>query len=109
MRPRARKNDPITSHLAADEQTSSGKATTNMLRIALCVHRNEGHTSRELAGLSAMERVEVSRRLADAEQAGWLEKGLPRRCEIGRRKMVTWYARPAFRRLVETYPSRPKR
>lgn len=93
--PAARALDPETSRLAADEHTASGKRGRHVGVVIDAVRRWPGRTSAELAPLCGLERHEVARRTADAEQAGAIRKGLARRCETSGRQAVTWWAAEA--------------
>jgi len=89
--PAARTNDPITSHLAAEKVTSSGKRHTNMLAVidAVCMH--PGLTSAELAQYTPLDRYEVARRLPEAERTHAVVKGEKRQCTMTGNTATTWW------------------
>lgn len=90
--PAARITDPITSHLAAEEHTASGKRGKHVGLVIDAVRRWPGRTSAELAPLCGLERHEVARRTADAEKSGAIRKGEIRRCNTSGRSAVTWWS-----------------
>lgn len=91
LSPAARTADPITSHLAADEHTASGKRGRHIGVVIDAVRRHPGKTSAELAPLCRLERHEVARRTSDAERCGAIRKGQIRKCDTSGRSAVTWW------------------
>lgn len=91
LSPAARSTDPITSHLASEEHTASGKRACHIAIVIDAVRRHPGMTSAELAPICKLERHEVARRTADAEKCGAIRKGEIRKCDIGGRCAVTWW------------------
>lgn len=87
----ARNTDPVTSHIAGEEHTASGKRGRHIGIVIDTVHRHPGKTSAELAPLCGLERHEVARRTADAERAGAIRKGQIRKCNTSGRSAVTWW------------------
>lgn len=65
--PRARRNDPDSSHLAADRMEKSGAMGEQMQAVLDAVKRYDGSTSKELAELSGLDRHAVARRLPELE------------------------------------------
>lgn len=63
--PMARRSDPDSSHEAADEHESSGRAEVNRERVLRALRMSWGFTSRELAPVAELERHEVARRLSE--------------------------------------------
>lgn len=90
--PIARNTDPVTSHLAAQEVTREGIRGKQALIVLEAVRRYPGRTSMELSRLCELDRYQISRRLADLEHAGEVEKGEARMCDIAGRLAVTWRA-----------------
>lgn len=90
--PVARGTDPASSHMAAREITASG-ARGSQARIALdVVMENPHRTSFELSEACYLDRYQVARRLPELEEAGFVEKGIIRRCRVSGRHAVTWTA-----------------
>lgn len=87
----ARVSDPVTSHLAAADHTSSGKRGRHIGIVIDTVRRHPGKTSAELAPICGLERHEVARRTSDAERCGAIRKGAIRRCNTSGRSAVTWW------------------
>lgn len=86
--PHARNTDPITSHLAGDEVTQSGRRQSQINKVTAMVRAREGLTSAELAKANEADRYMVARRLPDALA---VMKGDPRQCNISGRLAVTWW------------------
>lgn len=91
LSPAARTTDPVSSHLAADDHTASGKRGRHIGIVIDAVRRHPGKTSAELAPICGLERHEVARRTSDAERCGAIRKGQIRRCDISGRSAVTWW------------------
>lgn len=87
----SRNTDPVTSHIAERETTTSGVRTSNIIKIIDFVKVKPGHTAGEIANALGMERGEVSKRLADARNLTMLVNGEDRKCQIKASKMMTWY------------------
>lgn len=87
----SRNSDPITSHLAEAETTTSGHRVGLMMRAVDYVKIHQGYTAGEIANALGMERSEVSKRLADARALELVENGEPRRCMVKKSTMMTWY------------------
>ena len=88
---RARKTDPFTSHVAAREAESSGRAS-GQRRICLEeVTRRPGRTAAEIAVAIHLERHVPSRRLPELRDAGLIYNGEARICQVTGRKSLTWF------------------
>jgi hypothetical protein len=87
-------NDPVSSHLAAEEFTRSGRRD-DQKRALLNWMRGQTRslTSAEIAAHSGMDRRGVARRLPDLERDGFVERGSLRNCGQTNRWCVTWRAR----------------
>jgi len=90
--PIARRTDPITSHLAAQEVTREGIRGKQAAIVLELVRRCPGKTSLELSRMCDLDRYQIARRLSDLEHAGEVEKGEIRLCDIAGRMAVTWRA-----------------
>ena len=91
----ARNSDPLTSHLAADGVTVTGKRQSHIRILSEIVANNPGMTSAELAFMVAdkhpeLNRHEVARRLADGRGCT-LRQGVSRKCRRCNRMCVTWW------------------
>lgn len=91
VHPRARKSDPLTSHLAAAEGEKSGRFKAQAKQVLEAVKAFPGRTSRELAREAKMDRYVFARRLPELETDGEVRKGEPRECWVGKRQAVTWW------------------
>lgn len=92
--PAARVTDPITSHLAADKHTASGRRGSNMQAAADLVRRMPGCTSWELSkhiDLGDDTYHELARRLPEAVRAGVVAKGASRTCSVSGNLATTWW------------------
>jgi|TARA_B110000261_G_scaffold116433_1_gene129926 hypothetical protein len=85
----ARKTDPITSHLAAnDSKENNEKQRIEMLEF---LQTNSGLTSHELGKKSPVyDRYQFARRLPEMAKAGTVRSSDHKRCVSGRLAM-TWF------------------
>ena len=83
--------DPLTSHLAEEEITSSGARKKQVETVRNLVTAYPGRTAGELSNCCELDRVQVARRLYDLKSADVVTQGDARTCAISRRKAVTWY------------------
>ena len=91
--PIARKSDPESSHLAANEITKSGLRDSQKEIVLVAVKKYIGATSAEIAARFGFDRYMVAKRLPELEEDGLVHKGNEsRKCNISGRKAVTWYA-----------------
>lgn len=89
--PMARTTDPISSHLAADEVKQSGARAKQARAVLVGLRKYPGLTSRELSLAMGADRVMVARRLPDLADAGEVERGEMRKCQIVGRLAQTWW------------------
>ena len=82
--PRARRNDPETSHIAAERIKASGTLAKHQNLIAQAIRSRPGMTYTEIAEVTGLERHAVGRRLKE------LEPIHARRGEV-RDGMTTWW------------------
>lgn len=89
QRASARRTDPESSHIAAAQHESKGKAKANRVLVESYVYRWPGRTSKELAAIAGVEldRWEIARRLPEVEAEGTIE-----RRQEGT-KELTWHPR----------------
>lgn len=85
--PRARRNDPATSHTAARRALASGLAGAHRQQIAAAIRSRPGMTYRAIAEATGLEPVAVGRRLVEIERDGLAQAGEPRD------GMRTWWPR----------------
>lgn len=93
--PIAARDDPGSSHVAAENITSSG-ARGRQARAVLALVKQLPHaTAVELAVASGgrLDRYQVNRRLADLMHAGLVEQGDQRLCKVRQTLMCTWRER----------------
>jgi len=88
--PNARNTDPLSSHLAGEEITVSGKRQRQIDYVTRMVEQHEGHTSAELAKMHGVDRYMVARRLPGSLA---VKKGEPKRCDVSCRSAVTWWVK----------------
>lgn len=89
--PAASATDDVTSHIAADIHTASGKRHSNMATVVELVRMFPGCTSAELGNATTLTRHEVARRLPEAITAGAVKKGVKRRCNANGSLATTWW------------------
>ena len=89
--PHSKNTDPITSHLAGDKITKTGKRQRQVELVAGLVQENPNKTSAELAALSGYDRAMIARRLPDAEGT-YIERGEKRICTVKNTLGQTWVA-----------------
>jgi len=87
---RSRRTDPLTSHAAATEAESSGRASAQRKACLEEVKKNPGMTAAEIASATGMERHSPSRRLPELRHAKLVINGTPRNCSITGRLSLTW-------------------
>ena len=89
--PLAANNDPLSSHLAAAELTSSGRRASQKAEIVTWLRTQESPlTSMEIAHAAGLDRYMVARRLPDLERDGLVERGAMRICRESGRPAITW-------------------
>ena len=82
---------PLTSHLAADEITRSGKRASQKAEIVSWLRMQQRPlTSMEIAHAATMDRYMVARRLPDLERDGRVERCAMRECTESNRPAITW-------------------
>jgi hypothetical protein len=85
-----RRSDPVTSRLAAEEITRSGRRAIQRQAVLALVQKYPGCTSLELARHSGMDRYTLARRLPELEHEGAVKKCGQKVCSVGQRPAVTW-------------------
>jgi len=86
--------DPISSHLAAAELTSSGRRASQKRDIVNWLRgQSRPLTSMEIGNAAGLDRYMVARRLPDLEKDGLVERCAMRECAISRRPAITWRTR----------------
>jgi len=91
MQARARSTDPDTSHSAAFEVETTGKADTQRRACLEEVATNPGQTAAEIAVACDLERHVPSRRLPELRDTGMIQNGEKRDCRVMKRASMTWY------------------
>lgn len=89
-----RKNDPVSSQLAAQELVKSGRFDNqkDMVCDLLRTFNKNGicPTSAEIAALTELDRYVPSRRLPDLEKEGRVTRLKTRMCNVTKKYCVTW-------------------
>lgn len=88
--PASRNTDPVTSHLAEQEVTKTGKRQTQAEIVLEAVRNYPGRTSFELTQYCPLNRYQIARRTADLETLGKIRKG-PEVLRMRKTPEVTWY------------------
>lgn len=89
--PAARNSDPVTSHLAGDDITRSGKRAHQQHQAIAAVRAKPGLTSFELALATGLDRFMLARRLPECVTAGAVVKGIPKKCSVTGKMALTWW------------------
>jgi len=87
----ARTSDPITSHIAADAFTASGKRLAQAEIILTYVRRHPGLTAGEYGVMTGLGRVAVGKRLPEIRDAGHITQGDHRKCSQDGTQQMTWW------------------
>ena len=94
----ARRTDPSSSRIAAEQHTQSGKRSSHRDIALQLVRQYSGQTYLELWDLMCADHQErfkrpeeLMRRLGDLRNDNLIEHGLPRKCTKANRIMVTWH------------------
>lgn len=90
MKARARREDPATSHEAAQGVETTGKAKDQRTICLERVRRCPGETAAEIAVALHIERHIPSRRLPELRDGGLVKNGTPRICGVMGRQSLTW-------------------
>lgn len=88
----ARRNDPPTSKMAAEEMVESGRADTQRDRVLAILKANPEKTARELSDLSGMDYFAIQRRIGELEKLNLAARVRMRPCSITNRMMTEWIA-----------------
>lgn len=86
--PRARRDDPETSHKAAERVRRTGLLRGHQTKVLETVRQHPGATYVEIAEFAGLERHAVARRLKELEPV-YLKRG-PERV-VNRRPLTTWW------------------
>ena len=89
--PAARGSDPVTSHLAAESHTASGKRAEQQRMTAAAVREYPGCTMAELSQHTGIDRYVLGRRISECETAGLVKRALKRRCMVTGRAAEPWW------------------
>lgn len=87
----ARNTDPISSHIAAEANTMSGRRKAQQALTVAAVLSYPGSTSRELHEITGLDRHVLARRLPELERKGKITRGEQRVCKYGKGPAVTWW------------------
>lgn len=88
----ARRTDPRTSKLAANEVAETGELKGLRLRAYLAVQSNPGCIARELSAvLGDNDPRTLNRRLGEVETMGLISRGETRRCKVTGKMCATWW------------------
>lgn len=88
---RARKTDPISSHIAADEAERTGRIGRQQQIVLAAVRRYRGRTASELARRCPLDRYQVARRLPELADQLLIHCEMIRECTVTGRLAVTWW------------------
>ncbi len=92
LEPIARNDDPITSHLAANAITHSGKRAAQKLQVLEGLKAHPRSTSAELASFLGLSRHITGRRLPDLRYDGKVVNIGIGQCSVSHRPALLWLA-----------------
>jgi hypothetical protein len=87
---KARRTDPVTSHMTAEKVEESGGADTQRKMCLRYVRNHPGRTSAEIAAALYIDRYTPSRRLPELRDAGRVYNGRRRVCSVTGNLSLTW-------------------
>lgn len=91
--PAARANDPVSSHIAAEQITINGKRQSHLERIVEAVYAHPGCTAGELTQYTGLSHVQIDRRTGDLRMSGDVVFGAIRQCRVvGSMQQTLWPA-----------------
>ena len=93
----ARDNDPITSHIAANQIIDEGTLGKMQVFALQLVRLNPGKTGSELDEVPTGRKGQVHKRLRELEKAGFIYEGVIRHYNVSGRLAVTWWPYPKER------------
>lgn len=89
---RARRTDPVSSHLAAERVETIGKAQAQRIEALSAVARHPGRTSAELSELTTVDRYVLARRLPELRAESRVRNGESLGyCSVTGRQALTWW------------------
>lgn len=88
---RARRDDPETSHIAAEQIESNGTASAHRSVIVEYLKQHPGQTNAEIAEGSGLQYCQIHKRMSEAERMNLVIRGQHKKCPIHQRQMLTWY------------------
>lgn len=88
----ARRTDPETSKIAAENIVASGQADTQRNRVLDILKQYPEKTARELSELSDMDYFAIQRRIGELEKLGLAARVRMRKDSITNRMMTEWIA-----------------
>jgi hypothetical protein len=87
---KSRRTDPITSHKAAQQAETSGRAASQRAVCLASVNIHPGQTAAEIAVQTGLERHVPSRRLPELRDRGIVVNGGARICSVTGRSSMIW-------------------
>ncbi|GGA00273.1 hypothetical protein [Dyella caseinilytica] len=89
--PISRANDPVSSHLAAEQITQTGKRQSHLELIVAAVYAHPGCTAGELTQYTGLTHVQIDRRTGDLRMSERIVFGAIRQCRvIGSQQQTLW-------------------
>ena len=87
---KARRDDPFTSHLAANRVTKSGRLNEMGRKVLDVLRQHDGATANELH-YYMRDAEKAHRVLRNLERSGYVKEGEPRICRRRGTKALTWF------------------
>lgn len=89
---RARRDDPETSHIAAEQINKSGKISDHHEIIVELVRQHPGSTTGELTQYTTeLKHQQIWRRMAELEEMNLVIHGDKRLCKVNKTLCRPWY------------------
>lgn len=88
---RARRTDPETSHIAAQQIEERGTAHIQRQIIAEVVAAHPGLTAGEIPKYCDLDYFQVNKRLGEIERLGLIVRGEKRECTVRTSQQQTWW------------------
>lgn len=92
--PATRCTDPVTSHMAAEALTKSGRRNEQQEIVLAAVERYPGRTARELERDSGLDYYVIMRRINEVVFAKCAKAGKRRRCAVSGNYATEWWPTP---------------
>lgn len=91
VEPGCHRDDPRTSHDAAERLRQSGRLTGQHRAVLDAIRQCDGATHAELGEAMGVRWLAPARRLPELDRAGLVHRGEPRTCKVKGSRCTTWW------------------